>query len=414
MPEQGKPETIHLVVLELHHHGELLKNLYDTLKLNNFKLTLVTIPKVYKDSGLPSAGSDPRLDIQLKKPEEYIADFLQRMAPVFASADIIYFNTVAGYWKEVNRIRFTAPAIIRIHNAHCDLSPLRHFRNPVLNSPAILSHLLRKVLIGREWNLRKSLFEKIDYVMFPNETITHYVKDHNWVDPQKILDPVLPFGYLGEKELRKIPDINQRDTINIAITGKVTNCKKDFTLVYRALRKYLQDPNSPRVKLTLLGNAGHKQVGNIIRNFESLTSDRFHLDYSTDYVPAEEFEKKVASVDFFVAPIKIDTHFKKYREVYGKSKMSGVENDILRYRKPSLIPSNYIIESPLDKAIEYFPPDPESLANSIKSWAINQTYREIALAFNQMKKYNRNDIADNFYDLCKKMKHQKQANKESS
>ena len=116
----------------------------------------------------------------------------------------------------------------------------------------------------------------------------------------------------------------------------------------------------------------------------------------------------------FRSPIKIDTHFKKYREVYGKSKMSGVENDILRYRKPSLIPSNYIIESPLDKAIQYFPPDPESLANSIKSWAINQTYREIALAFNQMKKYNRNDIADNFYDLCKKMKHQKQANKESS
>jgi len=256
------------------------------------------------------------------------------------------------------------------------------------------------VLIGKEWRLKKRLFGKIDYFMFPNQTITDYVVKNGWVDQRKVLPPVLPFGFLGEKEYNAAG--KDKNTVTIAITGKVTNSKKDFDLVFLALKKCIDELKYP-VRLVLLGNAGQKHAKSIIKNFKSIESNKFSLDYSAGYVPAEVFEEKVASVDFFVAPIQVDTHFRKYHEVYGKSKMSGIENDILIYRKASLVVSQYRMSEPLDGVVGYFDPTPESLASKITEWVNNRTFDGLQSSFVNMESYKREVIAQNFYKLCREI-----------
>ncbi len=389
---------IHLVVVELHYHAELIKTLYHILKLSPFKITLVTLPGVFKKTALHESSDDEQLSVYLKAPEESVSDFVGRMDPVFRSADILYFNTIRHYWHEMNEIPFVATSMVRIHNAHCDFTKLSHLHKPFVNSLSILSHLIRKVLIGKEWKLKKQLFDKIDYFMFANQTITDYVESNGWIDPEKVLPPVLPFGFLGEKDYKS----NNKDgkEVTIAITGKVANSKKDFHLVFLALRQCLSELEAP-IRLILLGNAGQKHAKSIVKAFKTLESDRFSLEYTEGYVPAEVFDEKVASVDFFIAPIQVDTHFRKYHEVYGKSKMSGIENDILLYRKPSLVVSQYWMAKPLDSVVGYFDPTPESLAVKIVEWANNRIFHDVENCFDHMEGYQRKVIADNFYELCR-------------
>jgi len=399
-PVDQSRQSIHVVVVELHHHSDLIRNVISVLELERFTMSLITVPGVYEKVGVAWEEKADWLSVSCKPPEESMAGFIERMRPVFESADILYFNTVRHYWAELCQIPFSSPSIIRVHNAHADLAPASHFYRPFIKFPAILSHLIRKVWIAGEWRQREQLFSHIDYFMFPNQTITDYVSERRWLSPQKILPPILPFGFLGEPT---VSDTNiDAKIVTIAITGKVTNAKKDYRLVYLALKQCIDQLRFP-LRLVLLGKAANKQAKQIVADFKTLESERFSLDYSDDYVSPDEFENKVASVDFLLAPIKIQTHFRKYGEVYGKSKMSGIENDILMHRKPSLVTAQYRIKGDIDKAVEYFEPTPESIAASMTAWVNQKKYDDLGSHFDEMSRYCPETVAKDFYRLCEKL-----------
>lgn len=394
LDDKVKP-VIHLVVVELHHHSELIRNIVEVLGNGLFKISIVTLPNIFEDAGL-EANSGSVFTAHLKKPDESVDGFVRRMKAVFESADILYFNTIRHYWDELAQIESAAPSMVRVHNAHCDFAPWGHFHKPFVNIFGILSHLIRKVLVGGEWRAKNRLFRKIDYFMFPNQAITDYVLKNKWLPASRVLPPVLPFGFLGTKH-PSLPKSDQE--VRIAITGKVTNAKKDFDLVFSALKACLNQLNKP-VRLVLLGKAADKQAQSILAKFKSLEGQMFSLDYSESYVPAEVFEEKVKSIDFLLAPIQVDTHFRKYHEVYGKSKASGIDVDVLLYRKPSLVVSGYQMKGALNGVVEYFEPTQASLSQMLVRWVNDGIYEQLAGNFDTLKGYQRDEIADNFHQLC--------------
>lgn len=397
--DQHKP-VIHVVVVELHHHSELIRNVIRVLELEHFRMSLITVPEVLDRVDVVWADEAAWLSPFCKRADETLASFIERMRPVFASADLLYFNTVRHFWAELCNIPFVAPAIIRVHNVHADLAPASHFYRPLLKFPAILSHLVRRVWIAGEWRQREKFLSHIDYFMFPNQAITDYVANQGWISEDRILPPVMPFGFLGKGD-DSTPK-NHRASVTIAITGKVTNAKKDYRLVYQALTLCLSRLQVP-LRLILLGKAADKQAARIVSDFKSLESERFSLDYSDQYVSPREFDKKVSEVDFLLAPIRVQTHFRKYSEVYGKSKMSGIENDILLYRKPSLVTSRYRIRGDIDNVVEYFDSTPESLADALTGWVNNEKYQGLKAHFDRMNHYRPEFVAENFYGLCQKL-----------
>lgn len=402
--EDQRKWPIHIVVVELHHHSELIRNVIRVLELERFKMSLITVPEVLEKVDVSWEDKADWLSPFCKEADESVGSFIERMGPIFNSADVLYFNTVRHFWSELCRVPFSAPAIVRIHNAHADLSPASHFDRPFIKFPAILSHLLRKVWVAGEWRQRKRFFSHIAYFMFPNQAITDYVAGKGWVSEDRILPPVMPFGFLGKPG--QLESKGHRESVTIAITGKVTNAKKDYHLVFQALKQCLCQLKFP-LRLILLGKATGKAAARVVMEFKSLESEKFSLDYSETYVSPGEFDKKISDVDFLLAPIKVQTHFRKYREVYGKSKMSGIENDILLYRKPSLVTSRYIIKGEVDKVVEYFAPTPESLGATLTSWVNDQKYDGLRSYFDEMNEYRPEYVAENFYDLCEKLVFQK-------
>jgi len=399
LPTSQPTQQIHLVVVELHHHSELIRNLYDVLCNGLFRISLITIPEVYQKTGLESYAQPDDLSVYLLNQEESVSDFLQRVRPVFEGADIVYFNTIRHFWKELNQIPLTAPSMLRIHNAHCDLAPATHFRRPIVNSVVILSHLIRKVWIGGEWRARERMLSRVGYFMFPNETITDYVLSNGWVPESKVLAPTLPFSYLGDPTPR---NTENDPVVTIGITGKVIDSKKDYSLVQQALALSMQRLQRP-IALVLLGNANRKHAGPIIDGFRALECEHFTVDYTESHLPAEDFDQKMGRVDFLIAPIRTQTHFRKYVEVYGKSKMSGIENDILRHRKPSLVTSDYALGGSLNLVAEYFEPTPESLAAHICDWVNERRFEKLEKKFEGLDAYKPDVIATRFHQVCQRL-----------
>lgn len=388
---------IHVVVVELHHHSELIRNLIKVFEYENFKMSLITVPEVLGKINPDVFDGKNWLNAFCKDENEAVKSFIERMMPIFNSADIIYFNTVRHFWEEMSDIPIKVPTIIRIHNAHADLAPLSHFYQPVLKFPAIFSHLVRKVLIAGEWRKRENFLKNIDYFMFPNQAITEYVVNKNWISSDRILPPVMPFGFLGEN---KDSAIKRKDgVVTIGITGTVNNNRKNYRLVYFALKKCISKFKYP-VRLVLLGKASKKNSSDIIDNFRSLESAKFCMEFSNSYLSQEEFNKKISYVDFLLAPIRVETRFRKYRERYGKSKMSGIENDILLYRKPSLVTSEYIIKGDMANVVEYADPYPEVLADRLLSWVNEQTYEKLKENFHSLEEYNPQKMSNKFHELC--------------
>ncbi|XKF15616.1 hypothetical protein LL947_00050 [Halomonas sp. BLK-85] len=389
--------VIHIVVIEFHHHSELICNLIRVLELESFKISLITVPEVLQQIDRKALDEISQLTVFCKNDNENINSFIESMNSVFESADILYFNTVRHFWSELCNIPIKAPAIIRIHNSHADLAPSSHFYRPMLNFPAIFSHMVRKVWISGEWRNRERFLSQIDYFMFPNQAITDYVSGKGWVNNDRILPPVMPFGFLGNAEVSIDKKINER--ITIAITGKVDSTRKNYNLVYDALKICINRLHYP-VRLVLLGKASGKQASRIIENLKSLESDRFSLEYSNDYISQKKFNDIISEVDFILAPIEVQTRFRKYREIYGKSKMSGIENDILLYRKPSIITSEYIIKGEISKVVKFVEPLPEDLADAIVEWVNKKRYVKLKRNFSEMKAYQPESVAKMFYELC--------------
>jgi len=117
---------IHVVVVELHHHSELIRNLIKVLEYENFKMSLITVPEVLGKIDPDVFDGKNWLNAFCKDENEAVKSFIERMKPIFNSADLIYFNTVRHFWKEMSDIPIKVPTIIRIHSP-CGSYPVKPF-----------------------------------------------------------------------------------------------------------------------------------------------------------------------------------------------------------------------------------------------------------------------------------------------
>lgn len=398
-PSSDEQRDIHMVVVELHYHSDVIQNLLTILSHARFRVTLLTVPEVLDRVYLPPAVY-ANVTTRCKHGTQTMREFIAQARPVLASADLVYFNTVRAFWKDLSSATASTLSMVRVHNVHGDLAPIASFYRPMTRLPALASHLIRKSVIGNEYRDRAEFFETVDYLMLPNEPITEYVQSKGFVADQKIAAPVLPFGYLSEP--RQHRSGSTRERVTIAITGQVTKNKKDYGLVRKAIERSLQKMDYP-LRLVLLGRASDKQALQVVQSFSGLESPMFELVSYQSHVPAPEFEKQMAEVDFLLAPIHIETRYRQYQEIYGKSKMSGLENDLLQARKPCLVTARYRVPEPMEGVVNYFEATPEGLSKALIDWVNNRRYEALADSFDQLSHYRPEKIAARFYDVVQRL-----------
>lgn len=394
-PAKDPAHKPRLLIIELDYHAEVLTSLCPILA-ERFALVLWTTDKIWKKTGLQEALFASTLIM----PKKYsVKRYWREHEKTLRSVGLVYFNTLEKHFDFFAKLQFHCPTVMRTHNANASLFPWASIDWTIGNGWHILSHLVRHVLIQRSWHYKKRLYQKMDLLMLPSAgvlarigTEAHESGFHN------ISHYTLPFTSLGVSP----PPPHQSETIVFAVTGSVNSQRKDYAILLQAIQQLKQRQPQQKLKLILLGWAKGERAQTIIDEFLALADAQFTLDYFPDYVSQEAFAEHMAQVHFLVAPIKLRTRHKIHLEFYGKTKISGIENDAVYYRKPFILPQDYALPPDLTPiALTY--DNSGSLCDAMENMIKNNQWLTMTNQFDSLLNYQSSNIAENFFGLYQQL-----------
>jgi len=83
--------------------------------------------------------------------------------------------------------------------------------------------------------------------------------------------------------------------------------------------------------------------------------------------------------------------------------VSGVENDVLAFRKPLLVNASYHVDGELSAVVDQFEETPEALAFKIREWVNGRIFDEKKRNFVHLDEYKKEVVAEKFYMKCREL-----------
>lgn len=380
-----------LLIIELDYHAEVLTTLCPILAAR-FELVLWTTDKIWKKTGL---NSDLFAEVLVMPKKQSVAGFWQAHEETLTTVDVVYFNTLEKHFAFFADRDFRCPTVMRIHNTNASLFPAQSIDWAPGNLWKIASYFVRYVLLYRTWHHRERLYRKMSVLMLPSDGVVACMKEAlHKRGINNLSQYVMPFSCLGEAA-----PVAVGSAFVFAVTGSVDARRKDYDVLYQAIERFKTARPDWRLEMIFLGWAKGEGAAKVLDRFAQLASDTFSLTCFRDYVSQQTFAAQMARTQFLIAPMKLDAHQKIHCEYYGSTKISGIENDALRYCKPVILPSNYTLPSDLSRiALTY--EDPQSLCDAMISMIEADHWRTLTGLFAELHNYKSSRIADNFYELC--------------
>jgi len=227
----------------------------------------------------------------------------------------------------------------------------------------------------QEEKSRKKLMHHFSYVIFADDFIAKSLSSEIKQLNINVL-PALPLTFcepLPEKE------ISWQTTI--VIPGTV-NQNRNYHLVYKALQNISMQIEKP-IELVLLGNASSPFAQNIVKLFERLPTQKIKITSFRHEVSQDIYDGYLRKASFAIIPIKQEFVGGIIREEYGKTKITGTINDVIRFGVPSLLSAFYPKPSELFQAFD----SSHQLGNIHKTTTSPKTQESLLL---QSKKVCRN------------------------
>ena len=380
-----------LLIIELDYHAEVLATLCPILAAR-FELVLWTTDKIWQKTGL-AEELFARVLVMPKK--QAVARFWHAHEDTLRAVDVVYFNTLEKHFAFFADLEFRCPTVMRIHNTNASLFPAASIDWSPGNWWKVASHLMRYVVLYRTWHHRERLYQKMRVLMLPSEGIVTCMKDALQKRGINNLSAyVMPFSCLGEAV-----SIEEGSAFVFAVTGSVDTKRKDYDVLYQAIERLKKARPNWRLEMVFLGWAKGEGAKKVLDRFSRLADDTFSLTCFRDYVSQQVFAAQMARTQFLIAPMKLEARQKIYCEYYGNTKISGIENDALRYCKPIILPRNYRLPADLSNiALTY--DDSQSLCEAMIGMIEADHWRTLTNHFAELHNYRRTSIADNFYELC--------------
>jgi hypothetical protein len=379
-----------LLIIELDYHAEVLATLCPILAAR-FELVLWTTDKIWKKTGL---ARELFTEVLVMPKKQSVVCYWRAHEEILRAVDVVYFNTLEKRFAFFADLDFRCPTIMRIHNTNASLFPMQSIDWSPGNLWKVASYFIRYVLLSRAWHHRERLYRKMSALMLPSEGIAKCMKPalqkrgiHNLSHYE------MPFSCLGDAA-----PVTAGSAKVFAVTGSVDAARKDYDVLYQALVRLKSARPDWQLELVFLGWAKGTAAKKIIDRFVQLEDASFKFTWFCDYVSQQTFTEQMSRAQFLIAPMKLGAHQKIHREYYGSTKISGIENDALRYCKPVVLPHSYTLPTDLgDIALAY--QDSQSLCDAVITMIEADHWRTLTAHFAQLHNYKSASIANNFYQL---------------
>lgn len=360
--------------------------------VQRFELVLWTTDKIWKKTGLTT---ELFAEVLVMPKKHSVVRFWREHEEKLRAVDVVYFNTLEKKFAFFASLDFHCPTIMRIHNTNASLFPAESIDWSPSNLWNVASYFVRYVLIRRAWHHREQLYRKMSALMLPSEGVAKCMKDAlQKRGINNLSDYEMPFSCLGSP----IPVVADSASV-FTVTGSVDARRKDYDVLYQALVRLKSMRPDWHLELVFLGWAKGDEAKKVIDRFSQLQDGNFKLTWFPEYVSQQTFAEQMARTQFLIAPMKLVASHKIHREYYGKTKISGLENDVVRYRKPVVIPNEYHMPKDLS-CVSLAYSDGDSLCEAMIKIIGPAYWEKMASRFDNLHAYMQATIAENFYGLC--------------
>ena len=332
-------------IVELYNHHEVVRVLAKLLS-TKYDVTIFAEKKVLNQLGNLSAK------YITKQTHETEKSFLRKQLHTLNQADIILFTTLVKFLKFYSQLSFIPTTLLLIHDGNYFIRPNKAIK--VKNIKGVLRWL--KFKLYREEFYRRQLLQHFSYITFADNFIAHTLSKEIKQLNINVL-PALPLTYN-----EGLPQKSKHNKPIIIIPGSV-NQNRDYRLVYEAFRK-IAPTAEKTIELVLLGNASSNYGQKINALFHNLDPKRIKVTSFSSEISQEVYDEYLRKSNLAIIPIKQEFIGGIFKEEYGKTKITGSVNDVVRFGIPTLISQSY--PAPSDLFVPF--QDAEVLGTLILKW----------------------------------------------
>jgi len=358
------PDTdIGLFVLE--GHQNYFSNLLRILADGDASVTIFST--VEFQSMVPEEIGSKRFSWVLQTDSESLGEYLDRVTRHCASKiDLLIIFPIYG-------IRDTVT--IRQFDPKCKTIQMVYNVNLWTISNLALTPKLYQYL---KLPLRKRFLSRRDGALVEYTTIQQYLAEKIDIDVHAFT-PIL-------RDTDEPPDItNQESELVVTIPGHIDPQRRNYDWFLDTLQDQLAG-HAADLHIQLLGSPVGQGGREIVRRCDALIADGWTIDYYSEWVPVDEFERKLAQSDVLVAPLRETKKMSVVTERYGVSKASGCFGDAIKHGLPLILPETYQVPPEVEAVVTQYRTQTELCASivqtAIKDGLSKTAHRNISERFN--------------------------------
>lgn len=326
-------EKSRIHIIELDYHPDILTSFLRLTDRNEFFTIVSTKAEIYNK--LPKSIQESIDELHLLGVDGCKLEDISSV-----KGDLHVFNTLASnysFWAK----NLPEKHIIRIHNIHTWFDPYNHisYGKSILEWRKSATHILYRRWILNDGKYIEWIRDKANFFSFMSDGNAEYVRQNYPAFVEKI-GPVFPNAWCEDSQLYPF----SKDDFRILIPGTPEFKRKDFTAIENLI-SWAAKQNF-HIQIDFAGKAP-EYMYSTLDNLKNKGNANLKIQYFKEFLSNDTFDEMLDRSDLLFFPIKSTTRFKIFEEKYGSSKISGSENDFIRFGKPALLPDFYPLKSDL-------------------------------------------------------------------
>jgi hypothetical protein len=321
---------MNVAVFDTQHYEmvHVLHSVFDDPKNNISFFTNSSLLKKIQASELATRPYSSVVLNDHKNSEEFFEACLRHVKE--KKIEAIIFNTIDGDYKNVWRFikQLNIPVMVTIHNINTWLRP------PVTFNTKALGY----------YYYRRKIIAKTSAIIVQEELFIDYVKQNT-----SYKKPVFALPHtLKEKEIPAA--INSK--LTIAIPGAVDGHRRNYGFAVSAIKNACLSNSNLRFIIIgdIIGPIGEA----IFAQLKELQKQGCDISQVYDASSNKLFDEQMSACDIVFLPLKVETKYEGIEEIYGRSKVTGVLYDLMRFQKPGIAPVELVIPPTMkDSVITY-------------------------------------------------------------
>jgi len=323
-----------ICIVELYNHHEVVNALCTLYLYAGYDVAIFAEKKVIDNIRAVE------FDQFIKSSKESQKGFITRHSGQLQKADLVIFTTIVKHPKFFAQFNFSAPIILLIHDGNFYLRPKESLK--IIGLRTFARWL--KFWVCRESKYRIKLLQKVSFISFADDFIADYLSKEILVNNLNVL-PALPLSFFEGQS----PHYNP---IQIIIPGSIQPTR-DYLTVISAF-KQIQHLITQPIEIILLGSGNSSFGQNTISQFRELAGTQIKIIAQKHSFSQEDYDQYLAQARLAIIPIKQDFVGGIFKEKYGKTKITGSINDVIRFGTPTFISSHYPFPADLSKLFTPF------------------------------------------------------------